>query len=109
MTSVIDLFADVNALEFFVFIVAVIAGVLYLTSKVRRENHKEVLELAETRAEVISDLRAEIAVLRREVAELRGALDTISDLKADEIADATADRIIPFLDRRIQHTLDSQE
>lgn len=98
----IDLFANVSALDFVVFIILVVGSVFYLTSKVRRENHSEVLNLAETRAEVIADLRAEIAVLRREVAELRGALETISDLKTDEIADATADLIIPFLDRRIQ-------
>lgn len=108
MNAVIDLFANVSALDFVIFIILVVGSVFYLTSRVRRESHKEVLTLAETRAEVIADLRAEIAVLRREVAELRGALETISDLKTDEIADATADRIIPFLDRRIQR-LDSQE
>jgi len=81
-------------LELVGFAVVVILGVVWLRSALSRQRTDELSKLAETRGHRIEDLETEVGELRREIAELRGRMQAIQELKVQDIAEAVAVRIL---------------
>lgn len=92
------MFTNVGVLvEIVAFVVTVVLAALWLRSSIARQRTTELANLAETRGYVIDDLRTELQQLRGEVAELKGALQSLEALKVQEMADRAVEAIIPFL------------
>jgi cell division protein FtsB len=74
---------------------AVIVGgaAVWLLSALRKQRTDELQNLATTRGHRIEDLEAEIAELRREVAEVRGQMNALRDLKVEAMAAAVVDKL----------------
>lgn len=84
-------------IEVVAFAVTIGAAAVWLRSSIAKQRTTELASLAETRGYVIDDLRTELQQLRSEVAELKGALQSLEALKVQEMADRAVEAIIPFL------------
>jgi len=62
------------------FISALAAAAIWLRSAVVKQNHEELESLAETRGEIIEDLRSKVAALEYENAELKARVAVLEDL-----------------------------
>lgn len=83
--------------EVVAFAVTIGAAAVWLRSSIAKQRTSELAGLAETRGFVIDDLRSELHALRGEVAELKGALQALENMKVQEMADRAVEAIIPFL------------
>lgn len=81
--------------------VAIAAAAVWLRSTLAKQRTTELEHLVETRGLKIDDLQEEIDVLRQEMAEMRGEMSALHQLKTDEIARRTAEAVVgellPFL------------
>lgn len=84
-------------LEIIAFTVLVVGGVVWLRSDLTKERCKEAQELADTRGDRIQDLENHQKRMEIEIAELRGQVDMLRQLKTSEIIDGVVGGIIPFL------------
>lgn len=75
------------------FAVAVAAAAVWLRSSLTKQRHEELENLAVTRGHRVADLELRVQELHDQVAELRGQVRAIQDLKAEEIADAVVAKL----------------
>lgn len=88
-----------SLLQWLVWVILGISGVVYLWAQVRRQSHREALSLAETRGARIDDLEDQVGRLREKVEHLQGSLEAYQRIKAEEIAVEVARLLEPRLPR----------
>lgn len=90
-----------NLWQIVVIIGGIAGGAVWLRSQLTKQRSVELEKLAETRGERNRDLEQEIQGLRQEIAELRGELQFMKEMKHNQIAEATAAKVVeellPFL------------
>ncbi len=76
--------------------ILVVAGVIssILVVKLTKARAEEWKAIAEVRGVQLDDLREELVALRSEVAELRGGMLQLQNLKAEEIAERVAELML---------------
>ena len=87
-------------LELLGFLAVVVGGLVWLRSEISKQRCAETQELADTRGDRIHDLEEHQKRMEIEIAELRGQVEMLRQLKTSEIVSGVVEGIIPFLPPR---------
>jgi phage shock protein A len=75
------------------FVVAVAGAAVWLKSALVKQRHEELEQLAETRGQLVSDLKAQVVRQGREIDELRAQVRVIRELLDSNIAEEVAAKV----------------
>lgn len=91
------MFSDVSLIEILVYVGTVALGFVWLRSSVVKQDKEELETLAQTRGDRIADLEKQVGQLREKLDALRGEVETLHRLKAEEIGEVAALKVLEIL------------
>lgn len=74
-----------------------IGAAVYIRSGVQKQAHNEVENLAETRGEIITDLRTEVQQLKEQLSRMEGRIDALENMNTEAIIEGVVVGLSPFL------------